>query len=98
MALQMVPAAWDRGDMMDGGTSGGHWAWVLLIFLILAAFLAAIVVLVVRQSRPSAPGPSQPPTDTAHRILAERLARGEITPEEYSERAQTLDRGSRPAT
>ena len=84
--------------MMDHRQSGGHWAWMLLIFLILVGLLAAIVVLVVRQSRPSAPAPSQPPTDTAHQILAERLAHGEITPDEYSEQPQALKRGPRPAT
>ena len=61
--------------------------WMLLFFLMSAAFLAVLIVVIVRQSRPAAPTPSPSPRDTAHRILAS----GEVTPEEYGERAQVLD-------
>ena len=84
--LAPVLAAWDRGDMMDNGS--GHWVWMVVIVLIVVVFLATLVWLVAR--RPPETGGGVPPTHSARQILAERLARGEITTDEYQERLRAL--------
>jgi putative membrane protein len=84
-ASAAVVAAWERGDMMDDG--GGHWVWMVLVVVLVLAFLGALLWMVAR--RPSEQGGTHP-THSARQILAERLARGEITPEEYQERLRAL--------
>lgn len=75
------------------------WMWipVLLLTLLIVAGIVALIVLAVRST-----GSSSRPHDTrpaevgpARRILDERLARGEITPEQYQELHSTLDDGPR---
>ena len=73
------------------GHGGGGWAVGMAIFMIL--FWGSIVALLwvgVRAllNRPPQPGPAdrQEPRD----ILAERLARGEIEPEEFQRRLELL--------
>jgi putative membrane protein len=72
---------------MDGG-DGHPWMWVwgalMLLLLVVASGLA--VWAIVRSTCHDAPHPH----DRAREILAERLARGEITPEEYRERVEQL--------
>ena len=78
----------------DEGWSAGSW-WLMAIMMI--AFWGAIIwiaVLLIRRSdhpsqlqthdAPTAPRPT--PQD----ILAERLARGEIDPDEYGQRLEAL--------
>jgi putative membrane protein len=84
--------AWQRGDMMDGD-AGWHWAWMAILLVVTLAFLGLIVWAVTRHPAAAAgPGPMGPTgsTNRAREILAERLARGEITVEEYRERLQAL--------
>ncbi|GAA4372559.1 SHOCT domain-containing protein [Agromyces bauzanensis] len=88
--------------MWDYGYGMG-WGWILILFGLLA--IAALVVLVVRSftSGSSGPPPGQPPThgqpprSNARAILEERLARGEVTPDEYREIRRALDETSPPA-
>lgn len=69
--------AWHDG----GGWHHGHlWIWMLLWGLVLALVFPALW----RSRR------APRPCDTARTILAERYAKGEITPEEYRERLATL--------
>ena len=73
----------DRWDMMD---EGGHRAWGVVVMILLVVLVGLGVWAVARATQPRRPHPH----DRAREILAERLARGEITPEDYSERIQHL--------
>ena len=72
----------DRGDHMDGG--GWGWGWLMMILFVVVVGLVAWAIVRSTQHR----GPH--PHDRAREILAERLASGEITSEEYRERSQHL--------
>lgn len=78
-----------RWNHMDGWGAGWMWLWCV-------AMLALFVVLLLWFGRAAsgkqgsaAPPPSHP-SDRAREILAERYARGELTTEEYRERAEQL--------
>lgn len=85
------------GGWNDGGGIG--WMWVPMIIMMIAFWggLAWVVVALVRRPNhalhagPSgivaAPAETRP---TAQEILAERLARGEIEPDEYQRRLGAL--------
>lgn len=68
--------------MMDA--SGSAWG---LVWVFLALFVAGLILSAWALSQPARGSSS------AHDILAGRLARGEITPEEYAERRQVLGEG-----
>lgn len=72
--------------MMDWGYGVWHGWWGGLWMLLL---WVAILLLVVWAVRTGAPGGSDPRA-SARAILAERLARGEITVEEYRRLLQEL--------
>ena len=80
-------------DMMDGG---GSWIGAALTMLIFWGGLGALIVFLVR-----AFGGRTPRGEDGHRradareILAERFARGEISEEEFEQRARVLQRGRR---
>ncbi|MET0781042.1 MAG: SHOCT domain-containing protein [Microbacterium sp.] len=82
--------------MMYGFDGGWGWMWVGGILLLL--ILAALIVLVVRafSTAPSlGAGPApKPPASSARQIIEERLARGEITPDEFRSLARALDEHS----
>ncbi|GAA2031742.1 hypothetical protein GCM10009819_14590 [Agromyces tropicus] len=88
--------------MWDYGV-GTWWLWIpgLLFFLLVIAGIVVLVVLLVRSTGSAASGPhhTQPPHaaagDPARRILEERLARGEVTPEKFRELVATLDESRR---
>jgi putative membrane protein len=77
-----------RYGMMDDGPGGNGWMWLwaALMVVIVVALIGLGVWAITRIPRPAAPQPH----DRAREILAERLARGEITPDEYRERMQHL--------
>ena len=90
---------------------GFGWIWGALGFLLLIGALVALILLVVRQGNRPAPGSHQPPPSmgpgaqggavgpargNARAIAEERLARGEITPEEYREIVRALDETASP--
>jgi putative membrane protein len=79
--LASTLAAWGGGHMWDDG-GGGDRMWVFggLMMLFWIVLIGVIVWLVVRMQRPAASG-----LDEARRIAAERLARGEISGEQYDE-------------
>ncbi|HEY7628350.1 MAG TPA: hypothetical protein VH761_14845 [Ilumatobacteraceae bacterium] len=65
-----------------------HWGAALLMFLVIAAAVALLIVVLWRGRNPplaAGPAPAPPPSPTfnAQSILADRLARGEISPEDY---------------
>jgi len=63
------------------------------------ALVAVLALALLRRPGPShqQPPPDQQPRPDAEEILAQRLARGEIDPDEYRQRLQTLlETTSRP--
>ncbi|MDW3178640.1 MAG: SHOCT domain-containing protein [Acidimicrobiia bacterium] len=81
---------WDSGwDHMGGWGGGWMWLWGL-------AMMSMFVVLIVWLVRATSGGPYAPhrpeqsSTERAQEILAERYARGELSTEEYRERATEL--------
>lgn len=91
----MVALITPLADADDGwghmGGWGGGWMWLWGL-----AMMALFVVLIVWLVRATAGGPAAPhppersSTDRAREILAERYARGELSTEEYRERATEL--------
>jgi putative membrane protein len=79
--------------MMNGYAMSG-WGW-LLMTLGLFGFWALVAVfalaLLQRPGQPDQqPPPDQQPRQNPEEVLALRLARGELDPEEYRQRLQTL--------
>lgn len=88
---------WDHGYGMGLG-----WIWVVLLVLLVLGGIAALVVLLVRSTSSggaNAPthghraGPAAPRSD-ARAIAEERLARGELTPDQFREIVRALEEGS----
>ncbi|WP_401000458.1 SHOCT domain-containing protein [Agromyces sp. GXQ0307] len=89
---------WDYGF-------GGWWMWLpgLLFGALVIGGIVVLVVLLVRSASghggtgtafgPGPGGVARP--DRAKEILEERLARGEITPDEFRSLSTTLDEGRR---
>lgn len=79
--------------MMYGHGFGWGWMWFGGILLLL--ILAALIVLIVRASSAGAstkPGRMPPMgTGAARQIAEERLARGEITADEFRQIARALE-------
>ncbi len=67
------------------------WLWVVLILVGLALLIYVAIRVGTRQPRP--PAETRPPADAARRILEERLARGEIDVDEFTERMRALSGG-----
>jgi putative membrane protein len=80
--------------MMDG--SGWNWIGGALMMLIFSGGLGALIVFLVRGvgGRPSQ-GEERHQRADAREILAERFARGEISEEEFEQRARVLQSGRR---
>jgi putative membrane protein len=82
---------------MEWGDHGGGWAvGMALLMLLFWGSLVAVGVFAVRSltHRPDATPTAAPPArpdQEARAILAQRLARGDIDPQEYRERLQALD-------
>ncbi|MBI4932946.1 MAG: SHOCT domain-containing protein [Actinobacteria bacterium] len=83
--------------------NGGSWWWIpmMLMMVVFWGGLIWLGVALVRRSghAPAAPmTPSSPSTSmrsTPQEILAERLARGEIEPDDYRSRKAVLDSDGR---
>jgi putative membrane protein len=73
-----------RWDHMRGWDGGWMWLWGTLMMLTWAVIIAVAVWLIIRSNR------GDGSTRRAKEILDERLARGEISLEEYQERRQAL--------
>jgi putative membrane protein len=69
----------------DGWDGGWFWLWGGLMMLFWAVVIAVVVWFIVRSVHRSSSG------SRAREILDERLARGEITVEEYRERRAHMD-------
>jgi putative membrane protein len=82
--------------MMNGYAMSG-WGWLLMTLGMLGFWALVAVVAVALLRRPGQPDqqrqPGQPDQQSrpgAEEILAQRLARGELDPDEYRQRLQTL--------
>lgn len=88
-AITIAGSAFAAGDRDYGyGYRRHHWGAALLMFLVVAAAVALLIVVLWRGRTPSVaagsvPAPPPSPTLNAQAILADRLARGEISPDDY---------------
>lgn len=76
----------------DHDMGAGAWVGMGLLLVLLTALVVLVVVLLTRDHRapaggPSAPGPRR---ETAEEVLRRRLAEGAIAPEEYRARLAAL--------
>jgi putative membrane protein len=86
--------------MMNGYAMSG-WGWLLMTLGMLGFWALVAVLALALLRRPGPPDhqrqPGQPSRPGAGEILAQRLARGEIDPDEYRQRLQVLqETTSRP--
>lgn len=77
----------DYGDHMNSGWGWGMFAATVLIAL---AVIALVIWLVRTTGASRTQVPAGPAGETPTQVLDRRLAQGEITPEEYKERAALL--------
>lgn len=74
-----------RWGHMDGWNGGWMWLWGTVMLLTWVAVLGGVAWLLLRQGRDM-----RPESGRARQVLDERLASGEITPEEYRERRELI--------
>ena len=79
--------------MMNGYAMSG-WGWLLMTLGLLGFWTLVAVIAVALLRRPGQPHqqpqPDQQPRLNPEEVLAERLARGELDPDEYRQHLQTL--------
>jgi putative membrane protein len=79
--------------MMNGYTMSG-WGWLLMTLGMLGFWALVAVLALALLRRPGQPDqqppPDQQPRPSAEEILALRLARGGLDPDEYRQRLQIL--------
>lgn len=86
-----------NGNWNDG-MGNGNWWWIPMMIMMVAFWVGIIwigVTLLKRNHSPQLHAPGAPPAatpakPTAPEILAERLARGEIEPDDYRLRVEAL--------
>jgi putative membrane protein len=80
------------GDHMDNGGWGAGWIVVMIIVMLILVALAVVVIwtLLGGPRRFTGESATQPTRLTPEQLLAERLARGDIDPDEYRTRLAAL--------
>lgn len=74
------------------GMGGGWWVLMMVAMLAFWAILIFAIVALVRHFAPrGAPAPAPRTTNKAIEILKERLARGELSEEEFVQRKKLLE-------
>lgn len=83
--------------MWGYGYGMGWWMWIpsLLLTVLVVVGVVVLVVMLMRMSGAGRTPTGHPPEDSARRILEERLARGELTPEEFRSLLGALEEGRR---
>lgn len=77
--------------MMHWDSGGGSWLGMAAIMLLSWIVLAVLCYVVVRALLAGAlPGPKEPPEADPVTLLDQRLARGDIDPEDYQRRRELL--------
>ena len=86
-----------RNGNWNDGMGYGNWWWIPMTLMMVAFWGGLIwlgVTLLKRSHTPQLHSPGAPqvatPPPTAQEILAERLARGEIEPDDYRQRLAAL--------
>jgi len=79
----------DSHHMWGDGAIG--WVWGTVMMLVMVGLVAVLIVWLLRGGIRAPLPPRADPTLEARSILANRLASGEITAEEYRERLSHLD-------
>jgi putative membrane protein len=85
-----------HGNWNDNMHDGFGWGWIpmaIMMLLVWGSLLWFGVALFRRtdtHEHAAGTGPSVPPPPNAQQILAERLARGEIEPDDYRTRMEAL--------
>ena len=74
--------------MYYGGAGGLGWIYMGLAMIVFWGFVIALVVWGVRSFRHDAA--IKPPVSGALSVLQERLAKGDISTEEYTQRSQLI--------
>lgn len=80
----------------NNGMGGGNWWWMAIIMIAVVGGLIWLAVTLLRRATPTThlqtPAAAQtPPTiQTPQEVLAERLARGELEPDDYRQRLDAL--------
>ena len=80
----------------NDGWGGGTWWWMAIMMIVFWGGLIWVAVTLIRQGshtshvHTSGTAPITPPTQTPQEILADRLARGEIEPDDYRQRLDAL--------
>jgi len=76
----------------NDGWSGGWW-WMAIMMVAFWGGIIWIAVTAIRHTNqtPHLQAPTGPAPRTPQEILAERLARGEIEPEDYRQRLDALE-------
>ncbi len=91
MATLFAPLAQYRMDYGGHMDNGWGWAMMALWMIIAVVVVVALVVWFIRNQNSSQMGAAGGPgVETPLQILDRRLAIGEITPEEYEQRAAIL--------
>lgn len=85
------------GNYGTGGWGWGSWLLMSLTMLVILALIAWGLFLLWRASVGGEEAGSAPRPPTPEAILRERLARGEIDPDEYRQRLEAL-RAKEPST
>ncbi len=85
----------NNGDWHYDGMGGGNWWWMSIMMFVVLGGLVWIGITLARHGShtpyPQMPGaPTPPARATPQEILAERLARGEIEPNDYRQRLDAL--------
>jgi putative membrane protein len=85
-----------NGDWNHGWDGGSWWLMALMMVVFWGGLIVVAVTLVRHSNRtpqPHAPEPSAAPPSrqTPQEVLAERLARGEIEPDDYRQRLDALN-------
>ena len=83
-------------DNWHHGWGGGSWVWMTIMMVVFWGGMTWLAISLIRRGnhgpQHSTIGPPPPPM-APHEILAERLARGEIEPDDYHRRLDSLNRG-----